>query len=74
MVERKERDVPGVRNYKGGDSGINTGQSAGERRQTNIDGRRGGHRDRWGPDFPGQLKMQTGTWQDFQKQLSKIGT
>lgn len=32
------------------------------------------HGDRWGPDFPGLLKMQTGTWQDFQKQLSNIGT
>lgn len=35
---------------------------------------RGGHRERWGPDFPGELKMQTGTWQGFQKQLSNIGT
>lgn len=26
------------------------------------------HGDGWGPDFPGQLKIQTGTWQDFQEQ------
>lgn len=70
MVERKERDVPGVRNYKGGDSGINTGQSVGDRDGRQIlmgAGGEGGHGDRWGPDFPEQLKIQTGTRQDFSK-------